>query len=81
MNHILYRTAAATGVSKATFSMIKTEKDVQNQPIESGGRVQVIQDSQVPKSLATVNRKVTRDFFPEKKVELSVYRIFREFLH
>ena len=39
LTHILDRTAAATGVSRATVSMIKTEDDVENCPIESGDHV------------------------------------------
>ena len=76
LNHILDRTAAATGVPRATISRIKTEEDVENWPIESGGHVRVSQESQVLERFTIIARKVIQRLFLEKKVIPSVNRIY-----
>ena len=76
LTHDLDRTEAATGVSRATKSRIKTEEYMQKWLVQSGSHVQVSQDSQVPESFAIIARKVIRDLFIEKKLVPSVNRIY-----
>ena len=52
LTNILDGTAAATGVSRATISRVKTHDDVHNWTVESRGGVQVIQNSKAQKSTA-----------------------------
>ena len=80
LTHIRDRTAAATRVSRAMISRIKTEGDVQNWPFESGGHVQVSLESLMPKSFAIIVRKAIRHLFLEKKVLPSVNQIYEKIL-
>ena len=76
LTHVLDRTAAATGISRAPISRIKTEEDVQNWPFQRGSQVQFSQYIQVPESFAIIVLKVIRDLFIEKNVVPSVNRIY-----
>ena len=76
LTHVLDRTAAATGVSRAMISRMRTEEDVQNWLIQSGDNVRVSQEIQVPEGFAIIVRKVIRDLFIEKKVVPLVSRIY-----
>ena len=76
LHNILERTAATTGVSRATVSRIRTEDDLHNWHIESGSHFQVSQESDLPKSFETILRIVVRNLFLEKSIVPSVNRIY-----
>ena len=66
VSQVLERTAAATGASVSTVSLIRTEEDVENWPHQVGVPLKYKRGSVVPHSYCSVVRQVVRDIFLEK---------------